>query len=77
MLRSTMLAWLPLFPVVLIAGSGAWVHRDATRLEREHSSVVLRSQFINLDSPQDWTIACVVGWIVFFPLYLVGRRQDT
>jgi hypothetical protein len=68
--------WLPLVPLLLIAGTCVWVHRDATRLARESSPVVLRSQFVTLDSPQDWTIACVVGWVVFFPLYLFGRRQE-
>jgi hypothetical protein len=68
--------WLPLLPFVLIVGSGAWVYHDAIRLDREHSPVVLHSQLVNLDSPQDWTIACIVGWIIFFPLYLTGRRHD-
>jgi hypothetical protein len=71
-----MTAWLPLLPVVLIAVSGVWVNRDATRLERDHSPVVLRSSFIKLDSPQDWTIACVLGWIIFFPLYVRGRNRE-
>ena len=72
-----MTVWLPLFPLVLIAGSGLWVNRDATRLERDHSPVVLRSSYITLDSPQDWTIACVLGWIIFFPLYVRGRGRET
>ena len=72
-----MQAWLPpLVLLLLIFFVGAWVHRDATRFEREGSPVVLRSRYITLDSPQDWAIACTFGCVVFLPLYLTGRRQD-
>ena len=71
-----MIVWLPLLPFVLIAGSGLWVNRDAIRLERDHAPVVLRSSYITLDSPQDWTIACLLGWIIFFPLYVRGRGRE-
>jgi hypothetical protein len=53
-----------------------WVHRDASNKAQEGSPVVLRSKLINLTSPQDWTISCVLAWVVFFPLYLIGRQHD-
>jgi len=75
-LSATMQAWLPPLVLLLISGTGAWVYRDATRLEGEGSPVLLRSQYITLDSPRDWTTACIFGWVLFFPLYLSGRRHD-
>jgi hypothetical protein len=71
-----MSTWLPLMPLLLIAGTAIWVHRDAMRLIAENSPVVLRSPFGTLESAQGWTIACVLGWVIFFPLYLLGRRQS-
>ena len=71
-----MRGWAPPVLLFVIASIAVWVHRDATRLAQEGSPVVLRSWFISLDSPQDWTIACVFGCPIFFPLYLLGRRQD-
>ena len=62
--------------LLLIFVVGAWVYRDATRLDREGSPVVLRSRYITLDSPQDWAIACTFVCVVFLPLYLTGARQD-
>jgi hypothetical protein len=61
---------------LLIAATGAWVHRDAEKLAQAGSAVVLRSQLVTLDSPQDWTIASALGWVIFFPLYVIGRSRD-
>ena len=71
-----MVLWIALLPVVVIIASDLWVYRDAARLDREHEPVVLRSRIITLRTSHDWTIACVFGWIVFFPLYVLGRRHD-
>ena len=71
-----MVLWVALLPVALIVASDAWVYRDATRREENHEPIVLRSKIITLRTAQDWTIACLFGWLVFFPLYILGRRQD-
>ena len=68
-------AWLPLLLLVLIGGAAVWVHRDPTKLEQAGSPVVFRSQFITLDSPEDWTIACVFGWLIFFRRTCEGGRR--
>jgi hypothetical protein len=62
-------------PFAVIGVSDIWVFRDATAKGVEGAPVVLSSPFLTLETPESWAIACMLAWIVFFPLYLAGRRQ--
>jgi hypothetical protein len=62
-------------PFAVIGLSDIWVFRDATAKSDEGAPVVLSSPFLTLETAESWTIACLLAWIVFFPLYLTGRRQ--
>ena len=62
--------------VALVATCGVWVLRDAeTRQHAGHPvSVVLLG--MRIDQPATWAVLCVVGSVLFLPMYLVARRQD-
>jgi hypothetical protein len=57
----------------LLVVSVVWVYRDATRqVQRGRRVVVVLGRF-RLEDPVAWATACLLGWILFFPLYLTAR----
>lgn len=66
----------PLTVVVLVVISDARVVWDATRLRNLGTSVTASVGPIALDRPERWLVACVLLWVVAFPLYLVARRAS-
>src|SRR5262249_5698166 len=64
----------PLVPFFVIAASGGRVYTDAQKMERAGPPVVFLGP-IRLTTAAAWTAACVLAWIVAFPLYLVCRRH--
>ena len=66
---------VPIIVVLVIIGTDLWVYTDArTRAEHGHP-VVLSVGSIQLDSPQVWTVVCLLLWIFCFPLYLATRNH--
>jgi len=65
---------LPLLPFLLILGTDVWVYLDDKALCEQGAPVVFRNGAFRLDTPIDWVVACIVLWVAFFPLYLIGRR---
>ena len=66
----------PLLLLAFVLASIVWVVRDATRMRSRGADVVATVGPLTLDRPEHWLIACVVLWIVAFPLYLVARRAN-
>lgn len=65
---------LPLVPLVLILATDLWVYLDDKALSGRGEPVVFEYGGFRLDAPFDWVVACTVFWVIFFPLYLIGRR---
>ena len=65
---------LPLLPFLLILGTDVWVYLDDIALCERGAPVVFRYGAFRLDAPIDWVVACTFFWVIFFPLYLIGRR---
>lgn len=67
-----------LIPILVIAGiaiSALWVYFDEVAQCRRGTPVVFSFGAFHVDSPGDWFGACLFLWVIFFPLYLSGRRQ--
>lgn len=66
-----------LIPVIVLAGvllTDAWVAWDAAQRRRQGSDVIATVGPVTIERPQAWLLACLLLWIVAFPLYLVARR---
>ena len=69
------MSWLlPLIPFVFIASTDIWVYSDAKAQYDSGTPVVFTIGSFRLEQPVGWVAACTLMWIIFFPLYLVGRR---
>ena len=66
----------PLLVLALVLASMVWVAWDAMRKRSQGADVVATVGPLTLDRPERWLIACVLLWIVAFPLYLVARRTN-
>lgn len=64
----------PLLFLAAVLASDAWVAWDATRRRAAGQEVVASVGPVTLDRPEHWVIACVVLWVIAFPMYLVARR---
>jgi hypothetical protein len=65
---------VPLIAVVVLLGTGVWVYRDAAANAEAGTPVTLVFGTSRIDTPEAWTIGCVVLFVVFLPLYLVARN---
>jgi hypothetical protein len=64
---------LPFIVLFVIVASGSWVYSDANERRERGTPVVVTIGPVHVDTPTTWLVACVVAWIVFFPLYLTAR----
>jgi hypothetical protein len=64
----------PVLVLALVIVSDAWMVWDASRRSARHDEVVAQVGPVVLDTPARWLIACLVLWIIAFPMYLVARR---
>lgn len=65
---------LPLLPICVILVTDVWVYLDDRAQCERGTPVVFTFGALRIDAPADWVIACTLFWIIFLPLYLVGRR---
>ena len=65
----------PLALLVIIAVSDVWVYLDSTRRDEGRHPVVASVGSLTLETPPAWVVACLVLWIIFFPMYLVARSN--
>lgn len=69
-------ALVPVLVVLVVLASDAWVYRDQKMQSAAGHPVVFSLGKFRLDSPTSWFVGCLVMWIVFFPLYVIGRRAE-
>jgi hypothetical protein len=68
-------AIVPIVVIVIALATDMWVYEDAKGQQDRGTPVVLSWGAFRLDSPVGWLAACAIAWIVFVPLFLVGRRN--
>jgi hypothetical protein len=61
--------------LVVVLGSDVWVYFDAARQVERGEPVVLTIGTFRIETPEAWLIACLLLWLIAFPLYLTGRRH--
>ena len=64
----------PVLALVLVLGLDAWVYADASSRHAAGRPVTMSVGQLELSTPRAWFIACIVLWILFFPLYLRARQ---
>ncbi|MEO9139125.1 MAG: hypothetical protein ABI345_08670 [Jatrophihabitans sp.] len=70
-----MTALAPILVLVVVVLTDLWVYADAKRCATRGTPVFLRIGSFTIDTPVAWLVACVVVWVVFFPIYLVSRSR--
>lgn len=60
--------------LVVVIATDAWVYVDAKRQGDLGAPVVLTIGRVRIETPEGWLLACVLVWVIAFPLYLTGRR---
>ncbi len=53
-----------------------WVLRDARANAADGHPVTVYIGDFRIDRPETWASACLVMWVVFFPLYLKARSES-
>jgi hypothetical protein len=66
----------PFIVLALFWASDLWVFEDARKRHQLGTPVVWAGGPLRLETPVVWLIACLLLWIVFFPLYLFSRRSS-
>jgi hypothetical protein len=64
----------PFVFLAVVVGTDAWVVWDASRQRASGHAVVASVGRLTLFRPEQWFLACLVLWVVAFPMYLVARR---
>ena len=65
---------LSLVVVIVIVAIDLWVYADARARADQGAPVVLRVGSFAVDTPTAWLLACLLMWVIFFPLYLSSRN---
>jgi hypothetical protein len=65
----------PVALLVVVLVVDVRVYLDALALADQRRPVVASIGRLVLETPTAWTIACLLLWIVFFPMYLVARSK--
>jgi hypothetical protein len=64
---------LPLIVLAIVVIVDLWVYVDARAQEQRGSPIVCSLGAFVVDTPGTWLVCCLVLFLVFVPLYLVGR----
>jgi len=77
MVSATILsAVAPIILLLVVLATDVWVYRDSGhRLARGEPVTVTLGPY-RMESPTVWLVACLLLWILAFPLYLVARSQS-
>ena len=68
-------ALAPILILVVVLASDLWVYLDESAQCARGTPVVFSFGMFKVDTPGAWFGACLILWIVFFPLYVAGRRH--
>jgi hypothetical protein len=68
-------AWVPILVLLAVLATDLWVYTDAKAHSERGAPVIFSAGFLKLDSPTVWFLACLVLWILVFPLYITIRNQ--
>ena len=66
---------VPIIVVLVIVGTVLWVYTDARTHAEKGDPVIFSVGSIQLDSPEVWSVVCLVLWVFAFPLYLASRQR--
>jgi hypothetical protein len=66
----------PLAFLVLVVVLDVWVYADAERRRDARRPVVASIGTLVLETPVAWLLACLLLWVLFFPMYLVARSNS-
>ncbi len=61
--------------LLVFLAADAWVYVDAQRWSDEGTPVQFRIGNLVVATPELWAVACIVLFVVFFPAYLVSRKN--
>jgi hypothetical protein len=67
--------FVTLVAVIILVILDWWVYVDAQARKRARNPVEVQLGAFEIDAPQLWLAGCIALFVVFFPLYLVARRQ--
>jgi hypothetical protein len=68
-------ALVPILALALLLPIASWVYADAKALRGRGTPVVLATDFLVIDTPEMWSVLCLIAVFIFFPLYMMIRRQ--
>jgi hypothetical protein len=71
-----MFALVPIVVLFFVVATSLWVYTDAEAYSERDTPVVLSTDSFSVGTPDAWFFACLLLWIVFFPLYVMGRDQQ-
>ncbi len=66
----------PLALLIMVVILDAWVFVDAQRRAQARRPVVASIGSLVLKTPTAWLLACLLVWVLFFPMYLVARSNS-
>ena len=69
----------PLVPIValcFVVATSLWVYQDAKAYSERGTPIVLSTDSFSVGTPDAWFFACLFLWILFFPLYMMGRDRQ-
>ena len=58
-----------------VAAVDAWVYADARARQGTRREVTVTIGSMRVDRPEVWAAWCLGLFVLFFPLYLVARRE--
>lgn len=61
--------------LALVATLDLWVYLDARARQGTSREVSVTIGSLHIDRAEVWVALCLVLFVVFFPLYLVARRE--
>ncbi len=66
---------LPLLVLLVLISTDLWVYADAKAQVERGTPVVFSFGNIEVHTPTQWFVGCLLLWIVAFPLYMIGRSR--
>ncbi len=68
-------ALVPILVIALLLPIASWVYADAKVLRDRGTPVVMTTDFLVIDTPEMWSVLCLMVGYIFVPIYLMIRRE--